>query len=568
MPNLLGRSTASIAISVLVPLFCTELSGSFPSASGMSRSTEGTQQEPSGAIEGQVVDDLTSEPLGGVRVAVWRGTRRQETTTGADGRFRFQALSPGEVTLSFEREGYSAINPFSPDPMPGVKVNPGQTTTVPAVRMLRESRICGIVQDRSSRRGLGGFSLLAFQWEYTELGRALIPRAQTTSDERTGSYCLVGLRAGEYLLEVSPPLQERIGRGQPSQESPLLGYRRLYYPSSADPALAVPVAVAPGEHRTGVDFSLSSTPLCSIRGIVRLAAQAGTSAPQITLVLLESASRFARVIARGRLDGPGPFEIRGLSSGQWTLAAWTSQAAVPRLFAATEFFVTERDIDGVELLLAPGERLQGHVVFPQEERAQPLPRPLAVWLRSADRLEFQDERNSSAVDEQGRFEFSSVLPGHYWLEVQGLPPGFFVRQIRFAGHDADEGRISVVPGVLDRNLTVVLSARTGAISGQVVGKNGAPVGQAVIIVVPNPLARDRPPRPDRVQTTAAYENGMFSFPYLAPGKYLLFAIASLPRNRQYDPAFLHAHRRFAAELEVNPGQTQMVQLTLADPLGR
>ena len=54
-------------------------------------------QVPAGAIVGAVVDARTSQALDGVLVEV--AARSQSTTTDAEGRFRFDGLSPATYEL-------------------------------------------------------------------------------------------------------------------------------------------------------------------------------------------------------------------------------------------------------------------------------------------------------------------------------------------------------------------------------------------------------------------------------------------------------------------------------------
>jgi hypothetical protein len=528
---------------------------------------EGHGQDGTGSIEGRVVDQSSGLPLEGVRVAQWRGSRREETKTTAEGLFRFDGVEPGEVSLSFEKEGYCSINPFASglESMPRTKIRAGETARIPAVGMTRESSVSGEARDRETRKPLGGFSVTAFQFEYTESGKVLIPRGRATVQSSDGGYQLTGLQPGDYLLEVSPPVGERIGRPHPERkerdQEGNRGHPRWYYPGLTEAELALPFPLAPGAQLRGVDFLIPELRLISIRGSL----ETPHRVKNVTMLLMEAGRSFARILSRGQLDGPGPFEITGVIPGRWTLTAWASGQGGARLFASADLVVTDRDMEDVELLLRPGEPLQGEVVLAEDERGSKLPQGLRVWLRAAGRLDFQDERNRADVDEGGRFHLPFVLPGGYVVELHGLPQGYFVRQVLLGGHPAKDGRISFGKGEMERTLTIEISGHAGALSGQVVARDGGPVAGARVVAVPLPLPEDGTPALGRIRTVETGEQGLFSISPVTPGDYLIFAFPSLPRGQQYNVGFLKAHARSAAEVRVQSKQAATVRATLIPP---
>ena len=65
-------------------------------------------QTPTGVIRGQIVDDITREPLTGVTVTLVN--QSQTTLTGADGSFRFEHLEPGIYQISASHMGYQVLS--------------------------------------------------------------------------------------------------------------------------------------------------------------------------------------------------------------------------------------------------------------------------------------------------------------------------------------------------------------------------------------------------------------------------------------------------------------------------
>src|SRR4051812_21149083 len=90
--------------SLLVRLACLPIAAasfaSFPSAlTGQEQDSIGT-----GTLVGQVVDAKSGQPLSDVGVQLVGTTRGAQT--GIDGRFRFQNVPPGPLTIQARRLGY------------------------------------------------------------------------------------------------------------------------------------------------------------------------------------------------------------------------------------------------------------------------------------------------------------------------------------------------------------------------------------------------------------------------------------------------------------------------------
>jgi hypothetical protein len=64
--------------------------------------------QPAGVIQGVVVAEADRSSLAGATVALEGSMlpEKLETTTGADGRFRFARLAPGDYLLSVNHDGF------------------------------------------------------------------------------------------------------------------------------------------------------------------------------------------------------------------------------------------------------------------------------------------------------------------------------------------------------------------------------------------------------------------------------------------------------------------------------
>ena len=67
-------------------------------------------------IEGKVVNALTNEPLGKVRVTM-DSVHRYTTSTGVDGKFRFEAVEPDDYEPIAGRTGFLEADERSEEPV-------------------------------------------------------------------------------------------------------------------------------------------------------------------------------------------------------------------------------------------------------------------------------------------------------------------------------------------------------------------------------------------------------------------------------------------------------------------
>ena len=106
-----------------------------------------------GAVEGQVVDAGTGEPVGGVAVVVPGVVRRDrfETISDAEGRYRIEGVMAGDyAVLVFDRQ-FTAMNGVQQ-----VVVQDGIVSEVPPLRVVVGGRVAGRVTDARTGEGLPG----------------------------------------------------------------------------------------------------------------------------------------------------------------------------------------------------------------------------------------------------------------------------------------------------------------------------------------------------------------------------------------------------------------------------
>ena len=116
---------------------------------------------------------------------------------------------------------------------------------------------------------------------------------------------------------------------------------------------------------------------------------------------------------------------------------------------------------------------------------------------------------NAAVDRFGHFEWKSVNPGSYLVQVVGGDgQGFFLKSATMGGQDIAAGFTASGPAELD----LVVSTKGGIIEGVVVEReknvdNNYPVANATVVAVPEEKYRKLP---DRFLTGETDQHGRFT----------------------------------------------------------
>jgi len=273
----------------------------------------------------QSVASLGSEPHSGADTP-----NAARTTTGLDGSFLIQDLSPGSYVVLATLEGYvfplaqfswdelivDSQSPVAPvrkrilEVLPKVNIEPDQTAAL-TLRLERGADITGIAlyDDGSpvinAQVRIYRFSATKKQWQDVELPTDGWPLRKT--DDR-GGYRITGLPAGRYLVSVRIPpdggSSNAILGGQISPDfgASYPGYLEMYFGDTVRQKSATAVDLTAGEHRSAVDIHFSLSKLRTVSGTVS-AESDGHELSQVALQLtfVDDKSKF--LIAHSGRDG-------------------------------------------------------------------------------------------------------------------------------------------------------------------------------------------------------------------------------------------------------------------------
>jgi hypothetical protein len=211
----------------------------------------------------------------------------------------------------------------------------------------------------------------------------------------------------------------------------------------------------------------------------------------------------------------GSFEFLAAQDRSWRLTA-ESQAGSVKLRAQLALEVAGRDVDRLQLRLAPPFTLAGTVVrhLPEGITAPDGPRTGVILLPS----EGGDRVPGTVADASGNFRITGVVPGAYTIRPISPGPPFYLASVKLGDRDVTEQLVEIAPDSLP--LTITYNSDGGGVRGVVEDCAGATVVLA--------------PRDAALQTAAfirqakCQAGGRFDIAGIRPGEYDAFAFDRAP----------------------------------------
>jgi hypothetical protein len=522
-------------------------------------------------IAGIVTKDPSGEPVKKALIELIAENQAEggdyTAVSGLDGSFRIEGIAPGRYRLFAERTGYLEVDRHRARSEGRVlALTAGQELKDLNIRLEAAAVVQGRVTDEDGDP-LANAQVSVLRQKYVA-GHSRWEQAGAERTNDLGEYRIAGLAAGSYYLSVNPPpdfksLIEAAGvsaetRAAKEADKPTTSYQTTYYPGTGDRSQAAPIQLHAGDEFPA-NFSLTPSPSLSIRGsVVNLPPRSSAA------VMLQSRD-FNVVLNGAEIRKDGSFVIRDVAPGAYTILATVDNSAVPMM--ARQSLQVMNSVDGLRLAPQPGGWVRGRLRIESKGNARQFdPTQIFLSLRSVDgdddslgTLSMADGfSNVAHVAVDGSFEWRSVPPGNYYVQLAGdagTNADLFLKGVAAGGRDADASGISVNGGtaVLD----LVASTNGGVVEGVVADQKGAPVANAVIVAVPDPRLRTRV---DRYHKTTSDQSGRFSLRGIPPGDYSLLAWESMDGDAYYNPEFLKAYESQGVSVRLNEGDRKTMQV--------
>jgi len=446
-------------------------------------------------LEGRIVDADTGEPIANADVWVKAarllsfGTSilmpervRERTRSDLEGRFRLtlnNACNVVQVVL----EGYRQLHPAR-----RCLSSNGNETVERTIKLQRVGGIFGRVIDADGEP-VANAVVRCQRWRVRSLGSSGLPPAlwtfsQATTNER-GEYRLDSISPGRYVVSAHPP-------------GSVLG--TVFYSNVTEAQSAGLVNILPGNAAPLPDLQLQRGPTFAVSG--RISGCESFPRELMSLVLLPQPDYLRMELRAYRVpcDEHGQFSVRDVPRNSYVLTL----AHHSRLFAHQQFTVSDRDVQNLLLVAAPGSVLQGHLRVEGSPRFE----SFGVGLVS------QFQRTEVAVHGVGPFEIPHVIPASYRLEFQELPEGLFPSLVRLNGKVVHDDWLELTGGV-SGELEVTLESGAPELTGQVFDEFQRPADRPQVLLFNTSL--------ELVSCTLADEQGRYRIGEMRPGNYLVIA---------------------------------------------
>ena len=607
-----------------------------------------------GAIAGTVVDAASGRAIDGavVHIAPETGASTLQAPlqmTDAKGRFLFTGLPRGSYVLRASKSGYSE-GAYGRDTENGINLRPiavesGRPFLNATISIAKPSTISGIVRDEAGEPMVNVF-VRALRVVMTA-GVERVAASRVTQTDDRGAYRLNGLAPGRYIVmlpsvsasapasrtgELLARSRESAARSSMTLRSPrpdgaitgdnghvlIAGayptppgrasraYPPLFHPAGRTVAGGLPIALAAGEERAGIDFTWTPVPASTISGrlvgpgdaaantLVRLAPIGGESLPAggeaaTTLTAADGSFTFLRVphgeytlIASRSYaylsDGDGralprPPGFREGWGGGFTIpgsdvgASYLSDQNVDTHSARQHISVGSAAITGLTVQLRPNVTLRGRVVIESGafEIGGGFAGPTKPPPTGPVRAEPADGDFTLGVpggmfdSTNGTFYVNGLQPGEYTLNFMGLP---MIKSITVGGTDYSTRPIDTANARGLDEIVVTVTDKVATVSGIVSSGTSESIPSAVVYFPTDRSQWSRYGlRPTRIGSTSVSSSGTFTIEVPA-GEYFILAVPAAQTRIWQDHKRLEAASLLATRIKLGWDEKRTENLTV------
>lgn len=502
-----------------------------------------------------VMDSKPVLPVRRAKVTLTSGALSQPRTTDTDtaGRYQFSQLPPGSYRVTVDKPAYVSL-PFGATrwtdrPAP-IELNTAGVTA--DVALPRGAAVEGRLVNEDGEP-VQNIIVSAIRFEYGPAGRRAVVVRQTRTDD-LGRYRVHSLPAGEFYVDAAPdPLQPFTELSAPGARPPRSA--RTYLPGTPRVQDARRLALATGQDLQGLDFPLTTVPVAQVSGQVLNALGAPAAVRGIRMQEVGAPPGDVR----GTLQG-NRFMFPSVPPGDyWLMAVIPGGSGADPEFAATRVTIAGQDVSGMTIATVKGAVLEGTL---ECEEGSAVPPGLRL---AALETEFEVPGGGqpapgaeTPVGAGGRVAVNGLF-GPRVLRVAGLPSGWALKGIWLDGAEISDAVVDFRGGSAPRPLRVVITDKTGSLSGTVVNARRRPAVNSTVVVFSDD-ERQWGATSRFVKTVAVAGDGHFSVEGLLPGKYLVAAVDVLEEGAWNDPDVLRRLRAGAASVSLTESDAQTVSL--------
>ena len=514
-------------------------------------------QVATGKVSGKITDAMTRQPIARAHVGCVVGSQFVGVLSGVDGAYILENVPPGDARMTINLEGYKLISD-NEEPSAEFDLAGGQEVRRDFA-MHPLGRIYGRLTDRDSGKLLALHVVSAERRMYAPgrvfyFGSGPLPPGN-------GEFNIEGLEAGDYRISIDSPAEAVVifppesPNAKPAAAAAEAVYGRRWYPDVRHEDMASLVPLGEGE-ALRLDIALQAAAPHTLSGAV--VAPRGMEQEPVNFTLFRGE---AWQSAPQRMAAPGPFRIEDLAPGSYRLRL-TARKPPRELAGDYEFEIGDRNIENFKAALLPEAGVAGEVRMLEQDAKLPATMFLEFVPTSGWTMRFGKRGGLVSGPlpifgvhvEAGHFQQDSIRPGEYW-PLATAPEGYAVAQLKFEGASPLNNAMQLSAPATP--LTIMLTARPGAVTGMVRDSSEAPVRGATVALLPDPLPEKI--GPNTIRFTQSAGGGGFAFKDVAPGNYRAFVVkGELDTGGSHSSLDAFAARGEA--VEVKPGEAAVVEL--------
>jgi Carboxypeptidase regulatory-like domain len=474
---------------------------------------------PKSSISG-TVRDATGVALGDVTVSVGRS----DTITDANGHYTLKDLAAGPARINAMPKMVPGL-PFGRNATRVLNIGPGQDLSGIDLTIRVDGELSGRVLDQN-KESVPEAAVALIAREYWLGSIRYVYAGMARADDR-GEYHLPRVAAGiGYLLMASlrPQKADAVSDLPVDPKWRRQVFEPVFYPGVASIESAQPLTLRPGEKREGIDLRITRSPSYCVEGVVSPAAalnfQIDEAAP--TSGASGNGSMFVGSPS-GQTADDGKLRLCGLHSGEYRIVVNPPYAfmANPPMWGATSLTIGNKDVTNVIVAAKPPLRVLGEVLWDGPAPQTPESQRLSLSVMPMTRTPFGNEFRPVEVNIPGPFAFESLVADAYSIQANRVPAADYIKDITYGGRSVL--REPFVPGTAmgDATLRIVLAGDGGTIKAKIAEKDGTPVPDSYVIVVPAGISSEAELASLAV-TGQTDQDGGWTSRTMAPGKYLVF----------------------------------------------
>jgi Carboxypeptidase regulatory-like domain len=549
----------AIAVFVLVVLSFASPSRVFSQGAASGGPASASSQNPAQTftLTGTVLDAVTGEPIRKALVNLNSMQRRSVFSDGS-GRFQFDGVPGGMVSLSAQKPGYFNQQDMMRGAVPSVEV--GANAPPAAVKLTPESVVTGKVTDAN------GVPLehVSLSLNYIDIhdGRRRWESKGSANTDEDGLFRFAGLHPGSYYVSAAPftPVADTT---LDAEQPPKSGYAGVYYPGVPDLASASAIQLAAGQ-QAEANLSLNPVPMYTVSGTVsgyepnqgvglQVFDQSGVQVPTGVDFSAEN----------------GRFDVHSLPPGSYVLKAYSSTGPNQPVRAELRFSLAA-DLHNLRLVLAPAPTIQVVVnqvangQSNQAKRARFVPNsagpPVTVRLIGSAPGTGEAYAEFDPASGNQNLILRNIEPGRYTAVIDARE-SWYVASAEYGQTNLLTDDLVVTAGAAAQTLTIELRNDSATLTGTVTVPDGVTT-PVTVVAVPDKFAKSTlrayyyPPR------GKSEPNGGFVLDSIAPGDYTVFAFDQADGIEYANPDVLQKYVSQSTHVTLSPNQRAKVTLEL------